>query len=149
MIQRLGMTHALSWAAIGLAAAALVAAFAISAGLTLGAIDTAGRLDWPGGAGTIGYESPHGGPLLQPTLDDLKAAARRSPEARNPTSQLSGEDYYAARGLGGWRLALWSAVALGCLTGYRLARCTSARGHPCGLSPAGRSPSYSGCSCAH
>ena len=102
MIQRLGMTHALSWAAIGLAAAALVAAFAISAGLTLGAIDTAGRLDWPGGAGTIGYESPHGGPLLQPTLDDLKAAARRSPEARNPTWQLSGEDYYAARGLGGW-----------------------------------------------
>ena len=100
----------------------VVAAFAISAGLTLGAIDTDGRLEWPGDAGTIGYESPHGGLLLQPALDDLKAEARSSPEARDPSWQLSGEDSYAARGLLGWRLAIWSSVVLAWLTGYRFAR---------------------------
>jgi len=100
----------------------VVAAFALSAGLVAGAIDTDDRLSWPGDAGTIGYESPHGGPLLQPALDDLKADARSSPEARDPGWQLSGEDAYAARGLDGWRVALWSALALVWLTGYRLAR---------------------------
>ena len=29
------------------------------------------RLYWAGSSGVIGYESPHGGPLLQPALDDL------------------------------------------------------------------------------
>jgi hypothetical protein len=113
---------AVSGSVIGSRPWLVVAAFAISAALVLGAIDTADRLDWPGDAGTIGYESPHGGPLLQPALDDLKADARSSPEARSPTWQLSGEDAYAARGLFGWRLAIWSAVVLAWLTGYRVAR---------------------------
>ena len=80
------------------------------------------RLQWPGSAGVIGYESPHGGLLLQPTLDDLKAEARTSPEARDPGWSLGGEDYYAGRGLAGWQLFVWSALVLGWLTGYRLAR---------------------------
>jgi hypothetical protein len=100
----------------------VIAAFAMSAGLAAGAIDTDDRLGWPGDAGTYGYESPHGGPLLQPALDDLKAEARSSPEARDPGWQLSGEHSYAARGLDGWRVALWAALALVWLTGYRLAR---------------------------
>ena len=80
------------------------------------------RLRWPGSAGVIGYESPNGGPLLQTTLDDLKAEARSSPEARDPGWSLGGEDYYAGRGLAGWQLFIWSTLVLGWLTGYRLAR---------------------------
>ena len=192
MLERLRAHHALSWAAIGLAAAALVVAcfitgfefrieasigagdtqrafdyvrttsivrasdigkLVLGAGLLLVAAAVTGvaigsrrwlvvgsfvvavallllvfdmedndRLMWPGSGGVIGYESPNGGPLLQPTLDDLKAEARSSPEAREPGWSLGGEDYYAGRGLGGWQLFIWSALLLGWLTGYRLAR---------------------------
>jgi hypothetical protein len=192
MIQRLRAHHALSWAAIGLAAlgaatacllpgfelrieasigagstqqafdyvrtltiaggsgvgllvlaAALVLVAAAIAGIALGSrpwlvvgsfvvavalllvpfdMEDNDRLQWPGRAGVIGYESPNGGPLLQPALDDLKAEARSSPEARNPGWSLGGEDYYAGRGLSGWRLFIWSTLLLGWLTGYRLAR---------------------------
>jgi hypothetical protein len=98
-----------------------------SAGLAVGlhalAIDTHGRQDWAEGAGVIGYESPHGGPLLQPALDDLKADARRSPEARDPGWTLTGgEDGYAARSLRGWKVFLWGSVVLAWLTAYRVAR---------------------------
>jgi hypothetical protein len=71
----------------------------------------------------VGYESPRGGPLLQPALDDLKAEARASSEARSPTWELSGgEDGFSSRGLTAWRVFLWSALALLWLTGYRLSR---------------------------
>jgi hypothetical protein len=81
------------------------------------------RLQWAGARGVIGYESPHGGPLLQPPLDDLKATARASPEARNPGWELSGGvDGYSSRGLTGWRVFLWSSLALLWLTVYRLVR---------------------------
>jgi hypothetical protein len=73
-------------------------------------------------SGVIGYEEPHGGPLLQPALDDLKARARRSPEAQEPGWELLAEHGYAARGLSGWRLFAWSVLALFWLTAYRLAR---------------------------
>jgi hypothetical protein len=60
------------------------AAFVIALALAL-LVDTEDkRLQWAGPGGVIGYESPHGGPLLQPAFDDLKAEARTSPEARNP-----------------------------------------------------------------
>jgi hypothetical protein len=71
----------------------------------------------------VGYESPHGGPLLQPALDDLKADARGSPEARDPGWTLTGgEDGYAGRSLRGWKVFLWGSVVLAWLTAYRVAR---------------------------
>ena len=73
----------------------VVASFAVAISLAVLVLDMEDndRLQWPGRAGVIGYESPHGGPLLQPVLDDLKAKAKRSPEARDPGWTLSGEDY--------------------------------------------------------
>ena len=102
----------------------VVASFAVAMSLVVLVFDMEDndRLQWPGRAGVIGYESPNGGPLLQPVLDDLKAEAQRSPEARNPGWTLSGEDYYAGRGLGAWRVFLWSTLVLAWLTGFRLAR---------------------------
>jgi hypothetical protein len=101
----------------------VVGSAALAVGLLALAIDTQGRLDWAEGAGVIGYESPHGGPLLQPALDDLKADARRSPEARDPGWTLTGgEDGYAGRSLRGWQVFLWGSVVLAWLTAYRVAR---------------------------
>jgi len=102
----------------------VVASFVVAAALGLLVFDTEDkRLQWAGVGGVIGYESPHGGPLLQPALDDLKAAARASPEAREPAWELTGgEDGYSSRGLTGWRVFMWSVLALLWLTGYRLAR---------------------------
>jgi hypothetical protein len=102
----------------------VVASFVVAVALLLLIFDVEDndRLRWPGRAGVIGYESPNGGLLLQPTLDDLKAEARSSPEAHEPGWELSGEDYYAAQGVEGWQLFLWSALLLGWLTAYRLAR---------------------------
>ncbi len=104
-----------TWLVLGSAALA-VALLAL-------AIDTQGRLDWAEGSGVIGYESPHGGPLLQPALDELKADARRSPEARNPGWTLTGdEDGYAGRSLRGLKIVLSASIVLTWLTGYRVAR---------------------------
>jgi hypothetical protein len=102
----------------------VVASFAVAVALGLLVFDTEDqRLQWAGASGVIGYESPHGGPLLQPALDDLKAEARASPEARDPGWELTaGEHGFSSRGLAAWRLFLWSTVALLWLTGYRLAR---------------------------
>jgi hypothetical protein len=80
------------------------------------------RLEGWSESGVIGYEEPHGGPLLQPALDDLKARAQRSPEAQEPGWELLAEHGYAARGLSGWHLFAWSVLALFWLTAYRLAR---------------------------
>jgi hypothetical protein len=80
------------------------------------------RLGWTGSHGVVGYEQPNGGPLLQQAIDDLHADAEQTPEARNPGWTLSGDNAYAARGLYGWRVFLWSSLALCWLTGYRLVR---------------------------
>lgn len=80
------------------------------------------RLTWTGPHGVVGYEQPNGGPLLQQAIDDLHADAEQTPEARNPGWTLSGDNAYAARGLYGWRVFLWSSLALCWLTGYRLVR---------------------------
>jgi hypothetical protein len=80
------------------------------------------RLGWTGPHGVMGYEKPNGGPLLQSAVDDLQAHAKRAPEARDPGWTLSGEDSYAARGLYGWQLFLWSSLVVCWLTGYRLLR---------------------------
>src|SRR3954452_11458702 len=102
----------------------VVASFAVAAAIGLLVFDTEDqRLRWAGDAGVVGYESPHGGPLLQPALDDLKADARASREAQRPGWELTGgEDGFSSRGLKAWRLFLWSALALLWLTGYRLSR---------------------------
>jgi len=101
----------------------VIASFVVAAALALLVFDTEDqRLYWAGSRGVIGYESPHGGPLLQPALDDLKAEARSSPEARNPGWELGGENNFSSRGLTAWRTFLWSTLALLWLTGYRLAR---------------------------
>lgn len=102
----------------------VVASFAVAVALALLVFDTEDqRLDWAGRTGVIGYESPHGGPLLQPPLDDLKAEARASSEARNPGWELTGgEDGFSSRGLTAWRFFFWSALTLVWLTGYRLSR---------------------------
>jgi len=101
----------------------VVASFAVAVALALLVFDTEDqRLRWAG-RGVIGYESPHGGPLLQPALDELQAEARASSEARNPGWELlGGEDGFSSRGLTAWRVFLWSALALLWLTGYRLSR---------------------------
>jgi hypothetical protein len=116
-------------AAVGLVsgsrAGLVIAAFAVSVGLGVLVLDTDDRLGWPGPHGVIGYDSDSDGPLLGPGLDELHTEARRSPEAREPGWTLLGDEHgYAARGLAGWRLFLWSTVALLWLTGYRLARLT-------------------------
>jgi len=102
----------------------VVASFVVAVALALLVFDTEDqRLSWAGTGGVIGYESPHGGPLLQPAVDDLKAQARASPEARNRGWELTGgEDGFSSRGLTAWRVFLWSTLTLLWLTGYRLAR---------------------------
>ena len=102
----------------------IVPAFALALGLALLVFDTEDkRLEWAGSGGVIGYEHDNGGPLLSRGLDDLFAAARRSPEAQEPGWELVGGRYgYSSRGRGGWRLFLWSTLALLWLAGYRLAR---------------------------
>jgi len=98
----------------------VIASFAVAVALGLLLFDTEDqRLSWAG-PGVVGYESPHGGPLLQPALDELKAEARASPEARNPGWELAGEHAFSSRGLTAWRVFLWSTLALLWLTGYRL-----------------------------
>jgi hypothetical protein len=101
----------------------VVASFVLAIALAILVFDTEdNRLGWTGHAGVVGYEEPNGGPLLQPALDDLQTMARRSPEAQEPGWELGSEHGYAARGLDGWRIFLWSSLALVWLTGYRLAR---------------------------
>jgi hypothetical protein len=102
----------------------VVASFAVAVGLGLLVFDTEDqRLSWAGSGGVVGYESPHGGPLLQPALDELKAEARASSEARNPGWTLTGGVHgFSSRGLTAWRVFLWSVLALLWLTGYRLSR---------------------------
>jgi hypothetical protein len=101
----------------------VVASFVLASALAILVFDTEDRrLGWTGDAGVVGYEEPNGGPLFQPALDDLHTMARRSPEAREAGWELGGENWYAARGLDGWRIFLWSSLALVWLTGYRLAR---------------------------
>ncbi len=88
-----------------------------------GAFDIESRLVWAEMEGVIGYEQAHGGVLLQPSLDDLKARARSSREARDPRWELvGGEHGYRARGLEGWWL-LWRTTMIAALLGaYRAAR---------------------------
>jgi hypothetical protein len=101
----------------------VVGSFVLAVALGLVVFDTDERLGWTGSSGVYGYESPHGGPLLQPSLDELHVEARRSPEARDPGWTLVGTEHsYAARGLGAWRVFVWSTLILLWLTGYRLAR---------------------------
>ena len=101
----------------------VVASFAVAVALALLVFDTEDqRLSWAG-PGVVGYESPHGGPLLQPALDELQAEARASSEARNPGWKLTGGEHgFSSRGLTAWRVFLWSVLALLWLTGYRLSR---------------------------
>lgn len=101
----------------------VVASFAVAVALGLLVFDTEDqRLSWAG-PGVVGYESPHGGPLLQPALDELQAEARASSEARNPGWKLTGGEHgFSSRGLTAWRVFLWSVLALLWLTGYRLSR---------------------------
>jgi hypothetical protein len=100
----------------------VVAAFAVACGLGILVYDTDERLQWVSAGGVVGYEEPSGGPLLQPALDDLEARARSSPEAQEPGWELFSENGYASRGLRGWDVMKWSALALFWLTAYRLAR---------------------------
>jgi hypothetical protein len=100
----------------------VAAAFALACGLGVLVLDTEDRLQWVSEGGVVGYEGPSGGPLLQPAVDDLQARARRSPEAREWGWELLAEHGFASRGLGGWQLLQWSALALFWLTGYLLAR---------------------------
>jgi hypothetical protein len=102
----------------------VVASFAVAVALGLLAFDTEDqRLSWAGPGGVVGYESPHGGPLLQPALDELKAEARASREARDPGWTLTGGEHgFSSHGLAAWRVFLWSVLALLWLTGYRLSR---------------------------
>jgi hypothetical protein len=102
----------------------VVASFVVAVALALLVFDLEDRrLEGWSDSGVIGYESPHGGPLLQPALDELNADARASSEARQPGwTLLGGEHGFRARGLEGWQLFLRSALALLWLTGYRLAR---------------------------
>jgi hypothetical protein len=102
----------------------VVTSFTAAVALALLVFDTEDqRLFWAGPGGVVGYESPHGGPLLQPALDELHAEARASREARLPGWELTGGEYgFSSRGLTAWRVFLWSALALLWLTGYRLSR---------------------------
>ncbi len=86
-------------------------------------LDVDDRLGWPGSGGVIGHEEPNGGPLLQPAIDELKADARRSPEANEPGwTLLGGEHGYRARGLDGWWLLLRLTVVVSILTAFRVSR---------------------------
>jgi hypothetical protein len=113
-------------AAVGVAyggrAAVVVAAFVVAVALGLLVLDTEDRLGWPGPHGVIGWEDNDGGPLLRPGLDELHAEAMRSSEAHEPGWTLSGEHYYAARAVFGWRLFVGSTLVLLWLTGFRVAR---------------------------
>jgi hypothetical protein len=94
----------------------------LAAALALLVFDTVDRrLGWPGDHGVVGYDDNDGG-LLRAGLDDLRRTARRTREAQNPGWTISGEDYYAARGLSGWRLFFGSTLALTWLTGFQVAR---------------------------
>lgn len=98
----------------------------LACGVTLltlrAAIGVDEALDWSDG-GVIGYEEPNGGALLQPAIDELKAAARLSPEAQDPGWELvGGEHGYRARGLDAWWLLLRLAVVASILAGYRAFR---------------------------
>ena len=78
---------------------------------------------WSEANGVIGYEQPNGGRLLQPAIDELKADARRSPEARQPGwALLGGEHGYRARGLVGWWLLQRLVVVASLLTAYQVFR---------------------------
>lgn len=106
--------RARAWLAVGM--------LVLSVGLGWLVLDTSDRIRWSE-SGVIGYDEPHGGPLLQPALDDLETAARRSPEARDPSWTLLGGDHaYASRGELGWTALGWSTAALFWLAGYRVAR---------------------------
>jgi hypothetical protein len=102
----------------------VVASFGVAVAIALLVFDTEDqRLYWAGRAGVVAYESPHGGPLLQPALDELKAEARSSREAQRPGWELTGgENGFSSRGLEAWRLFLSSSLALLWLTGYKLSR---------------------------
>jgi hypothetical protein len=81
------------------------------------------RLSWPGSGGVIGYEEPNGGPLLQSAIDELKADARRSPEAgERGWTLLGGEHGYRARGLDGWWVLLRLTIVVSILTAFRVSR---------------------------
>jgi hypothetical protein len=101
-----------------------VAAFVIALVLLLVAFDTEDRrLGWPGAHGVIGHEEPNAGPLLGKPFEELKRSARQSPEGAEPGWTLSGSAHgYAARGLAGWHIFLWTTLSLCWLTGYGLAR---------------------------
>ena len=61
--------------------------------------------------------------MLQPAIDELKADARRSPEAQEPGWELlGGEHGYRARGLDAWWLVLRLTVVVSILTGFRVCR---------------------------
>ena len=92
--------------------------------LSLGAaLNIDDRLGWVESEGVVGYEEPHGGRLLQPAIDELKADARRSPEAQEPGWELlGGEHGYRARGLDAWWLVLRLTVVVSILTGFRVCR---------------------------
>jgi hypothetical protein len=81
------------------------------------------RLGWPEPGAVVGYDEPNGGPLLQSAIDELKADARRSPEAREPGWTLLGGEYgYRARGLDGWWLLLRLTIVVSILTAFRASR---------------------------
>ena len=86
-------------------------------------LDVDDRLGWPGSGGVIGYEEPKGGRLLQPAIDELKADARRSPEAGEPGWTLLG-----------WRRRVTARAA------------STAGGYSCGSRSSSRSSQRSGCS---
>jgi hypothetical protein len=100
----------------------VVAAFAIACALGVLVLDTEDRTQWAGPGGVIGYESPNGGLVLQPAVDDLQDQARRSPEAQEPGWELLAENGYSSRALGGWVLLRWASIALFWLTAFRVAR---------------------------
>jgi hypothetical protein len=86
-------------------------------------LDVDDRLGWGESGGVVGYEEPHGGPLLQPAIDELKADARRSPEAAEPGwTLLGGEHGYRARGLDAWWLLLRLTIVVSILTSFRVSR---------------------------
>ena len=74
------------------------------------------------GSGVLGYDEAGGEPLLEPALEDLRADARQTPEAREPTWALLGENTYAARGLTGWTIVAVATQAVAVLAGYRFVR---------------------------
>jgi hypothetical protein len=89
--------------------------------LSLGAaLNIDDRLGWVELGGVVGYEEPHGGRLLQPAIDELKADARRSPEAQEPGWELVGGKYgYRSRGLDAWWLVLRLTIVVSILAAFR------------------------------